>query len=123
MLEIRPVQMEALAEAHRELLPIKIARFLCAECPAQARLLTDRQLLEGINESLERATRYDLRVEWDLCRFCWLAMLYGAHFDEDAQWAADILESAAWQPSEKIDRLEHYHANYLCRQVAAVAVA
>lgn len=106
--------MEAFGQARaRELLDI-IAAYLRKECPNESGGLSEPQLKEFVRKSMERAATHALSVEWDLCRFCLLAILYGQMFDTEQDWAREILgQRDSYSPEERIDLLEHYHLNHL----------
>ncbi len=112
-LRIHKEQMNALAAPRRAQLPRKIARFLRDECPKQVQGLDDTQLEMFALEQMHRATRLDVAVEWDVCRFCWLAALHGAQFDVECDWAGRVLRDTSLEGTERMDLLENYQRNYI----------
>lgn len=111
-MQIRQEQMEALAAPRRAELPRKIIRYLRDECRKQLRSKDDAQLEQFVVEQMRRAARHGISVEWDLCRFCWLAALHGPLFDEECDWARSVLSNTDQGPSEVMDALEAYQLNY-----------
>jgi hypothetical protein len=112
-MQIRQEQMDALAAPRRAVLPGKIARFLRAECPRQVQGKSEAELETFAREQMNRAARYGLAVEWDLCRFCWLAALHGPRFDVQCDWARPVLADTSSPATQRMDLLEFHQRNYI----------
>ena len=115
LLRIRQEQLDAFSGPRREQLPRKVAKYLRDECPKETATMSDAELDAFIREGFKRAAGYGMSVEWDLCRFCWLAALYGTEFDVERDWARNVLALAEDSPTERMDQLETYQRNYLAQ--------
>jgi hypothetical protein len=108
MLVIRNDQMARLAMDRARSLPRRIGAYLGKTEPRAAEALGAAGLVERVDVALARAALHGVAIEWDLCRFCLLAVLHGATFDE-LPWARDILSESTWSASERVDQLEQRH--------------
>jgi uncharacterized protein DUF4123 len=112
-MQIRQEQMDALAAPRRAQLRRKIVRYLRDECRKQVQGKDDAELEVFVLEQMRRAGCHSISIEWDLCRFCWLAALHGPRFDEECDWARNVLANTDQPGSERMDLLESYQLNYL----------
>jgi hypothetical protein len=112
-MRVRQEQMDALAAPRRAELPRKIVRFLRAECARQVQQKSDAELEAFTREQMIRAARHGLAVEWDLCRFCWLAALHGPRFDIERDWARLVLAETSSPGTQRMDQLEFHQRNYI----------
>ena len=108
MLVIRKDQIAALAKDRARSLPQRIASYLATEAAAQAQALGPAGLAALVTAASSRARSHELSIEWDVCRFCLLALLHGEDFEE-LDWAKEILVDHGWSPTERVDLLWQCH--------------
>jgi hypothetical protein len=112
-MQIRQEQMDALAAPRRAELPRKIMRYLRDECRKSVQGKGDAELEEFVVDQMRRAARHGISVEWDLCRFCWLAALHGPRFDTQCDWARPVLADTSSPGTQRMDQLEFHQRNYI----------
>lgn len=115
MLTIRDEQIKAFLDARQAALPGKVTRYLRQECGDETKAVGDRELEAAVRQALARAAERGLAVEWDLCRFCWMTVVHGPRFDEELDWAREILGDSEGTGTEKMDLVEAYHLNHLTK--------
>ncbi len=113
MLIIRKEQKAAMLAGMRRNYPETVMRYVREKLPEQAQALGDDEFEKFVHESIARAGEYEVKIEWDLCRFVYLDLLYGPEFDTTQAWAESILATEGLSATDKIDRLESYYRNYL----------
>lgn len=88
MLVIRNAQMQAFTiPMFLNWLEGHLRRFFPDKCEA----LGPRGLRELMSHGLERARSYGFTAEQDLCRYVDVMMAFGRDFDQQLDWATDIL--------------------------------
>ncbi len=112
MLTVRDDQLAALETGRDERLVHRIADFLRETSPAPAAAAGADGLHALVVAALARSRSWDVRIEWDACRFALFCLELGLDMDR-RPWAHAILSDAELSVTERIDALEHVWANYL----------
>ncbi len=102
-----------MAAERRRSLPTRIAEYLITAMPEKTRPLGREGVDELVRISFKRALSYGITIEWDLCRYCLFALVYGARFDLEQEWANEILTDEESKTGEKIAALESRYVNSL----------
>jgi hypothetical protein len=105
MLVIRDAQMEvfrALAERNFEALAMEHLKSLFpSECAARG----DDAVLESIRVGVNKARGYELATEIHLLRYLRVMFVLGDGFDEQSNWAREILTDPELSPETKSSEL------------------
>jgi len=91
MLVIRHSQLLALEQDRQRRFAARVADHLRRYLQPETAHLSDPELHKFAAAAIQRGTAYGLETEPDLCKFCTLAVIFGARFDEDLPFASRIL--------------------------------
>ncbi len=116
MLIIREQQLKAFEAAKKKELPDRIVKFLQEKSPSSCATLGQAPLRSLVDTALAAAAEFNLDIDWDLYRFCWLDLLYGPGFYASQPWATSIIAEPSENPTAMMDRLEQYHLDYPPRE-------
>ncbi|GJJ00751.1 hypothetical protein RugamoR64_12890 [Duganella rhizosphaerae] len=108
MQRISPAHLQTFAQQAHDNFVAAMAAHLHTHFPALAWSLTPDELRDHINACIERAARYQLTSQRQVCRYLNLAATYGWNFDGDPErsWMREILtDSSLAQPGDRLDRL------------------
>lgn len=104
-MKIRPEQMEAL----RIVPMVGLKEAMCRELVENWGPLTDQLGPEStgffVDQAVERSSFYGIDLRRDHFRYLNVMALLGADFDEEFDWAREILESRALRGTARMDRL------------------
>jgi hypothetical protein len=117
MLKIREQQIEALEEYMRQSFIERTIKQLRGGCPDLTADRSDENLRKTIEAGIERAKRYGITIEWDVCRYIEYQLRFGVNFDTSSRtaWAGDLLRSHGIDGTSKMDRIV-YHYLYCLNQ-------
>ena len=119
-MRMRQQQNEAFSEAAVKDFENRMVVHLHEFFPEQCKALGEKKTRKAIREGIERAGKYDIVTERDVCKFIDLMFAFGRKFDQDRKypWARDILNDPAIDdPTTKAEGL--YDAGlYHVRQAA-----
>lgn len=103
-MQIRPDQMDALAQdAHRRF-HLRLVKFLRDQLPEETAEMSDDVLLTRIYDAEHRASKYDITSEIGITQFTLLGFFAGLEFDEEPDVNAFLI-NPAYEPDDKIDAL------------------
>ena len=106
MTQIRPEQMETMAQAVRAEFHQELKAFLREELPEETAAMNDTSLLARIAESEQRAAVYRITSQAGIAQFTCLTFLGGPRFDEHPDVHAYLVdETAELDPEERLDLL------------------
>jgi hypothetical protein len=106
MLIIREAQLRVLSEYARGDLQARMLAHLRRFFPARCAALGERETEDLIAHGVERARRYNLDTEAEICKYLNLMFSFGRDFDTEQDWAARVLTGRdRGAPDSLIDRL------------------
>lgn len=110
MIIIRREQMETFENVAMRAFEDRMLAHLRENHPDKIQDMNDEQLLGLIRQGIRRAETHEVVIEWDVCRYLELVVLYGLEFDESPEttWAGEILRSKELDGTGKMDRIGHY---------------
>jgi hypothetical protein len=91
MLIIRPEQLKVLSAYARENLQARMLEHARRFFPAQCKALGELEAQAFIALGVERAKRYNLDTEAEICKYLNLMFSFGREFDTEQDWAARVL--------------------------------
>jgi hypothetical protein len=107
MLTIRREQIEALNADMRRRFEARMVTHVNQFFIQRCQLLGDVGVREWIVAGIERAAKYGIKAEVDVCRFIDVMFVFGREFDTNPRypWASRILNARAASPRARIDHL------------------
>jgi hypothetical protein len=91
MLIIREEQLRVLGEYARADLEARMLAHLARFFPARCAALGEQETRSLIAHGVERAKRYSLDTEAEICKYLNLMFSFGRDFDTEQDWAAQVL--------------------------------
>jgi hypothetical protein len=91
MLIIRAEQLEVLSAYAREDLQARMLEHVRRFFPARCNKLGELETQAFIAHGVERAKRYNLDTEAEICKYLNLMFSFGREFDTEQDWAARVL--------------------------------
>jgi hypothetical protein len=112
MLIIRKEQREVLREYMRRAFQERMAAHLRSNFQHNTEHLTQEALLSTIQQGINKATEFGVKLESDLKTFLEYVICFGFSFDTDpsTDWAGSVLRDKSRNASEKmylLDQLRH----------------
>lgn len=104
-LTIRSVQMNALRESSRGALAETLREALRTHWPRLAERLGGESAGYFAEQAIERCVFYEIHERRDHFRYLNVMALLGPDFDEQEEWAREILEQRQLCGSARLDRL------------------
>lgn len=107
MLTIRREQIEALNADMRRRFEIRMVAHVNQFFAQRCQLLGDAGVREWIVAGIERAAKYDIKAELDVCRYIDVMFVFGREFDVDPRypWATRILNARASTARARVNHL------------------
>ena len=88
---IRPEQLAVLDAVAREQFVRELLDHVREHFAARTAVMTDGELIDRIRTTIDRAAEHGLTERNPVRRFVALSIVFGAGFDEEAEWAARLL--------------------------------
>jgi len=109
MLMIRKLQKEALVRASLERFVDVVAVHLRQHFPLECRAMGEPLVREKVRQGIASASRHDVRIQQDVCRYVVLAFVLGDGFDADPKlpWAGEILRDESIK--SQTSRIHHLY--------------
>lgn len=107
MLTIRREQIEVLNADMRRRFEMRMVAHVNQFFVQRCQLLGETGVREWIAAGIERAAKYGIKAEVDVCRYIDVMFVFGREFDADPRypWATRILNARAANPRARINHL------------------
>jgi hypothetical protein len=107
-LRIREEQMNAFSDYMNKGFASRAALYLREKHPNATDSMTALELDEFIDAGVERSARYSLTRENEIGVFLELMLLFGVDFDQNTDWADEVLQSPDLSAAERLNRLQEH---------------
>jgi hypothetical protein len=97
MLTIREDQMQAFSRAQEKRFAGSLVDYARKEFPEETSDVPYEDIREIARLAVEKTKKYGITERADICRFLNFMYIYGFDFDEELQWAIEILNNADTQ--------------------------
>jgi hypothetical protein len=117
-MKMRDEHMQAFTEAAVKDFEDRMVVHLNEFFPEQCEALGEAKTREAIREGIDRAARYEIVAECDVCKYIDLMFAFGRNFDTDPKlpWAGEVLNAPAIDdPTARINVLYDAAREYLRR--------
>lgn len=111
-MKIRKEQMDALGAKKAKRFEDRLVAHIQDEYPDVVFDMPEAQVRDRVRACLERARRYDMQTEEDLAAFTELDFELGECFDEQQQWAAEVVNDREIDGHQKIVALEEIYYEF-----------
>lgn len=102
MLKLRPDQLQAFEQDLTASFHSRMLVHLRRMFPKRTAAYNEDQLRILVDGGRQRAGRYGLVSERDVCKYIDLMIVFGPAFDREQPWAAEILQRHPCEPSLKM---------------------
>jgi hypothetical protein len=97
MITFTEEQMEVFSRAQEKRFVGNLVHYAKKEFPEETGGVSDEDIWDIARLAVEKTKQYGITERADICRFLNFMYIYGFNFDEELQWAIEILNNADTQ--------------------------